>query len=61
MRVSWIITPAEKRSSWSEPDIRAEDHWHRYNPDSTGDIDRYLDAKGNSVPNGHSDSHLYPR
>lgn len=40
---------------------KAEDHWHRHNPDSTGDIDKYLDAKGNPVPDGHPDSHLYPR
>lgn len=40
---------------------KAQDHWHRYNPDSTGDIDIYLDAKGNPVPDGHPDSHLYPR
>lgn len=25
------------------------------------DIDKYLDAKGNPVPDGHPDSHLYPR
>jgi len=40
---------------------KAQDHWHRHNPDSTGDIDKYLDAKGNPVPDGHPDSHLYPR
>ncbi len=40
---------------------KAQDHWHRHNPDSKGDIDKYLDAKGNPVPDGHPDSHLYPR
>jgi len=40
---------------------KAQDHWHRYNPDSSGDVDKYLDAKGNPVPDGHPDSHLYPR
>lgn len=40
---------------------KAQDHWHRHNPDSRGDIDKYLDAQGNPVPDGHSDSHLYPR
>lgn len=39
---------------------KAQDHWHRHNPDSTGDIDKYLDANGNPVPDGHPDSHLYP-
>lgn len=40
---------------------KGESHWHRHNPDSTGDIDKYLDAKGNPVSDGHPDSHLYPR
>ena len=40
---------------------KAQDHWHRHNPDSTGDVDKYLDVKGNPVPDGHQDSHLYPR
>lgn len=40
---------------------KAQDHWHRHNPDSTGDFNKYLDAKGNPVPDGHPDSHLYPR
>lgn len=39
---------------------RGESHWHRDNPNSTNKFDEYLDAQGNPVPDGHSDSHLYP-
>ncbi len=49
----------DKGKPW-ETGYKADDHWHRHNPNSTGDIDKYLDSKGNAVPNGHPDSHLYP-
>jgi hypothetical protein len=35
-------------------------HYHRYNPDSTGPNDRYLDKNGNPVRDGSKPSHLYP-
>ena len=35
-----------------------EDHYHVYNPKSTGDNDKYLDKDGNPCPNGSKDSHL---
>ena len=38
----------------------AHDHYHRPNPDSTGNRDKYLDAQGNPVPKGSEPSHLYP-
>ena len=37
-----------------------KDHYHRYNPNSTGKNDRYLDRHGNPVPDGSKASHLYP-
>ena len=36
------------------------DHYHRPNPNSSGNHDKYLDAKGNAVPKGSEPSHLYP-
>ena len=39
---------------------KAINHWHRHNPDATGDHNKYLDGNGNPVPDGHPDSHLYP-
>ncbi len=38
----------------------AHDHYHRPNPNATGNHDKYLDAKGNPVPKGSEPSHLYP-
>lgn len=36
------------------------DHWHRYNPLWGGSKkDKYLDAKGKPVYDGHPDSHIY--
>ena len=43
-----------------EPGHKGKPHWHRQNPNKTGDHDRYLDAKGNPVAKGSPDSHLYP-
>jgi len=43
-----------------EPGHKGRSHWHRHNPNTTSDRDKYLDAKGNPVANGSSDSHLYP-
>ena len=39
---------------------KGHDHYHRPNPNSTGDKDKYLDGKGNPVPKGSDASHLYP-
>ena len=38
---------------------RGKDHWHRTNPNSTGDHDLFLDAQGNPVPKNSEASHLY--
>jgi hypothetical protein len=38
----------------------AHDHYHRFNPNSKGDSDKYLDQHGNPVPKGSEESHLYP-
>ncbi len=38
----------------------AHDHYHRLNPNKTGDHDAYLDAYGRPVPEGSDASHLYP-
>ena len=38
----------------------ANNHYHRYNPQSTGGHDKYLDAQRNPVPKGSDASHLYP-
>jgi RHS repeat-associated protein len=37
-----------------------KDHYHRYNPNTTGDADKYLDADGNPVHKNDDLSHLYP-
>ena len=42
-----------------EPGHKGRSHWHRYNPNSTGDHDMYLDAKGDPVAKGSPESHLY--
>lgn len=36
------------------------DHYHRPNPNSSGNHDKYIDATGNLVPKGSEASHLYP-
>jgi RHS repeat-associated protein len=38
----------------------ANDHYHRYNPNSTSRHDQYLDSSGNPVGRGSDASHLYP-
>jgi RHS repeat-associated protein len=38
----------------------AVDHYHVYNPDSTGNRDLYLDANGNPVHRGANASHILP-
>lgn len=42
------------------PGHEGNDHYHRYNPDSNGKVDQYLDKGGNAVPRGSDASHLYP-
>jgi hypothetical protein len=37
-----------------------QDHYHAYNPNSTGNKDLYLDSGGNAVSKGSSASHLLP-
>lgn len=39
---------------------KSRDHYHRPNPSSKGDGDKYLDADRNPTPNGSDASHLYP-
>ncbi len=36
------------------------DHYHRYNPNSTGRHNQYLDNEGNPTRRGADNSHLYP-
>jgi hypothetical protein len=43
-----------------EPGHEGEDHYHRFNPDSTGKGDQYLDKDGKPVPKGSDASHLQP-
>ena len=38
----------------------ANDHYHIYNPDSTGKHDKYLDQFGNPTADGSNASHIYP-
>lgn len=38
-----------------------ESHWHRYNPNSTGKHDEYLDANDYPVRRHSNESHLYPK
>ena len=38
----------------------ANDHYHRYNPNSKGKYDKYLDKDGNSTSKNSDASHLYP-
>ncbi len=39
---------------------QGHDHYHRPNPNKTGESDWYLDGNGNPVPDGSENSHLYP-
>jgi RHS repeat-associated protein len=43
-----------------ENGYKEEGHYHRTNPDSTGDKDKYLDKEGNPAPRGSNQSHLGP-
>jgi RHS repeat-associated protein len=43
------------------PGHAGKDHYHRHNPDSTSNKDKYLDANGNPVPKGSDESHLQPQ
>jgi hypothetical protein len=46
--------PGEKgKSGW-----KGKNHWHRYNPNRTGDHNKYLDRFGNPVANGSKASHI---
>ena len=40
------------------PGFEGQDHYHIYNPNSTGKGDYYLDINGNPVPKGSSASHI---
>ncbi|MBM3192239.1 MAG: RHS repeat-associated core domain-containing protein [Chlamydiae bacterium] len=42
------------------PGHEGHDHYHRPNPNSTGDKDKYLDGQGEPVSKGSDASHLYP-
>lgn len=43
-----------------KPGWRGRDHYHRPNPDKTGDGDAYLDRYGNPVRDGSGPSHIPP-
>jgi hypothetical protein len=43
-----------------QPGYSGQGHYHRLNPDSTGNTDKYLDESGNPVPKGSRPSHLFP-
>lgn len=42
------------------PVHEANDHYHRYNPNSKGKHDKYLDKNGDPCGKGSEESHLYP-
>ncbi len=42
-----------------DPGHRGHGHFHRLNPNTTGDHDEYLDENKNPVPDGDEASHLY--
>ena len=42
------------------PGFEGKDHYHVYNPNSTGKGDFYLDKGGNPVPKGSGPSHILP-
>lgn len=44
-----------------KPGHEGQDHYHRPNPTSTGNRDKYLDAQGKPVAKGSDASHLYPK
>ena len=48
--------PAEEGASG----YAGKDHYHQYNPNSTGKSDYYLDANGNPVPKNSKASHILP-
>ncbi|GEM_PF-6483038 len=39
---------------------KANDHWHRYNPNALNDRDLYLDINGNPAGKGSNPSHINP-
>jgi RHS repeat-associated protein len=43
-----------------EPGHKAKAHYHRPNPNTKGDGDKYLDENKKPVPKGSKASHLYP-
>jgi RHS repeat-associated protein len=43
-----------------KPGHEGRDHHHRYNPNSKGDNDKYLDKDGKPCGKGSDESHLYP-
>lgn len=43
-----------------KPGYEGKDHYHRYNPESTGKSDQYLDKDGNPVARGSDASHILP-
>lgn len=43
-----------------ERGFEGQDHYHRLNPNSTGNRDLYLDGDGNPVPRGSNRSHIFP-
>ena len=43
-----------------EPGFEGQDHYHRLNPNGTGNRDKYLDLNGNPVGRGSNPSHLFP-
>ena len=44
-----------------KPGFEGKDHWHIYNPNTTGKQDRYLDKNGNPVRKGADESHIIPK
>lgn len=40
--------------------FEGKDHYHIYNPNSTGKNDKYLDINGNPVRKGSKPSHVLP-
>ena len=43
------------------PGFEGQDHYHRLNPSSTSNRDKYLDLNGNPVARGSNPSHIFPR
>ncbi len=44
----------------SKPGHRAQDHYHRFNPNGSNSRNEYLDIDGNPVGRNSDASHLYP-